>query len=91
MFFQYVYSVVKNPDPQQILAVTTVKTVIYTTGGTPTAGLATTPRTTYNPLHFNRPQSANPLPTMPPGVVPNPNAPGNDIFLVVMWKPFFFC
>ncbi|KAK0051441.1 cartilage matrix protein, partial [Biomphalaria pfeifferi] len=73
----YVYSVVKNPDPQQILAVTTVKTLIYTTGGTPTAGLATTPRTTYNPLHFNRPQSANPLPTMPPGVVPNPNAPGH--------------
>ncbi|KAH9515719.1 hypothetical protein Btru_011815 [Bulinus truncatus] len=72
----YTYGVVKGPDPHVLLAVTTTVGTTYATGGTPTSPPTTAPRTTFDTLHFYRPQSANALPTFPPGIVPNPNTAG---------------
>ncbi|KAH9515717.1 hypothetical protein Btru_011809 [Bulinus truncatus] len=72
----YTYGVVKGPDPHVLLAVTTTVGTTYAAGGTPTSPPTTAPRTTFDTLHFYRPQSANALPTFPPGTVPNPNTAG---------------
>ncbi|XP_059141676.1 uncharacterized protein LOC131929464 [Physella acuta] len=69
-----VYSIVKSPEIHDIIAT-------YSTTTTPKAQLTTAPTTasrltTYDPSHSHKPQSAKDLPTMPPGTVPDPNAPG---------------
>uniref|UniRef100_A0A2C9KFB6 VWFC domain-containing protein n=1 Tax=Biomphalaria glabrata TaxID=6526 RepID=A0A2C9KFB6_BIOGL len=67
-----VYSIVKGPSLEDLVAAystTRVTTTIATT-------VTTTPMSTYDPHHSYRPQSANFLPTMPPGTVANPNSSG---------------
>ncbi|XP_059141677.1 uncharacterized protein LOC131929465 [Physella acuta] len=71
-----VYSVVKTPDLKELFG-------LHTTPRPTVADLHTSPlsMSTFDPSHSVKPQSANDLPTMPPGKVVDPNATGHCVHI----------